>query len=375
MLLTILKWLFQIPSRETDRGSNRRHTVGQSIPSVLPKHDGSKAEGITKTAANSGIGDEEMRQRLREEIQRKRCEQEEWRQAALRAAEEEEQPLSWHKAYDEYRRTAEWDCVRQRVLRKASFACVMCGGKAVAAHHTKYPPGYGPSLTQFIVNEDESLIVAICNECHLAVHNRLANDAKLSSSSDHQREGRCSPRPDSDIRQAAGKATAESLKTSLPPCPSGFVVSTRASGSIAFGDGRLLAPLEFSHVATAAITSQKGGCRVDEYYLLPEGGHWLICRAFPSVDVGEVFPLNKEWEPYAWAPRGQETAHAASIHLLLAAWKEEGLIEGPTLVTPGLCTRRDFALVIKALRQRPARKRVRKCNRRKSNRRDSRGDK
>jgi hypothetical protein len=43
--------------------------------------------------------------------------------------------------YREYMQSPEWRALRAEALERAKYRCEFCGGKAVTAHHVRYPRG------------------------------------------------------------------------------------------------------------------------------------------------------------------------------------------------------------------------------------------
>lgn len=67
------------------------------------------------------------------------------------------------RVYDEYLSTPEWDARRRKVLERDGYLCQACRvNRATQAHHLTYDRvGHEPLFD----------LIAICTECHAALHN------------------------------------------------------------------------------------------------------------------------------------------------------------------------------------------------------------
>ncbi len=63
--------------------------------------------------------------------------------------------------YQRYLESADWQHLRQRVLRRDGHACRFCGARASEVHHLTYAR---------IFNETEYDLVAVCGACHEQLH-------------------------------------------------------------------------------------------------------------------------------------------------------------------------------------------------------------
>ena len=70
---------------------------------------------------------------------------------------------SWARKrnYGLYLKSAEWKKKRDAVMKRDKGECVFCGDAAQHVHHLTYDRIYNESLYD---------LVAVCNECHKAVH-------------------------------------------------------------------------------------------------------------------------------------------------------------------------------------------------------------
>ncbi len=71
--------------------------------------------------------------------------------------------LTWARKrnYGLYLKSAEWKKKRDAVVKRDKGECVFCGDTAQHVHHLTYERVYNESLYD---------LVAVCNECHKAVH-------------------------------------------------------------------------------------------------------------------------------------------------------------------------------------------------------------
>lgn len=64
--------------------------------------------------------------------------------------------------YEQYMESEEWKALRAQAYDRAGGQCELCGGKAAAAHHIKYPKDYREDAPQ-------NLLV-VCELCHRKLH-------------------------------------------------------------------------------------------------------------------------------------------------------------------------------------------------------------
>jgi hypothetical protein len=76
--------------------------------------------------------------------------------------------FGWSLDYRDYLKSKDWKKIRKRVLASANYLCAGCGGIADTVHHRDYRP-------RVLNGEDDAPLVALCSECHDAVH--IDNDA------------------------------------------------------------------------------------------------------------------------------------------------------------------------------------------------------
>ncbi len=71
--------------------------------------------------------------------------------------------LTWARKrnYSLYLKSTEWKKKRDTVMKRDGNECVFCGDEAKHVHHLTYERIYSESLYD---------LVAVCNECHKAVH-------------------------------------------------------------------------------------------------------------------------------------------------------------------------------------------------------------
>ncbi|HEX4302720.1 MAG TPA: HNH endonuclease signature motif containing protein [Rhizomicrobium sp.] len=67
------------------------------------------------------------------------------------------------KAYNRYRKSAEWQKIRARVISTARGRCRCCGKAANEVHHRDYRP-------RVLAGADDSALVAVCTDCHRKIH-------------------------------------------------------------------------------------------------------------------------------------------------------------------------------------------------------------
>jgi 5-methylcytosine-specific restriction endonuclease McrA len=183
MLTAFCKWLFPT-AKPTQASSPRTETTIASPPVVRPPEPDAQPKHANPRRQRPKIEkeqDEAIRLRLQAEIQRKGRERDAWQQAAEQEESENTRTVAssdWRRGYSLYRRTREWATTRAKVMELAGYRCNECGARAEAGHHSHYRAGYGPSLQSFIANEDESLLVAICNSCHFKIHSPAKRKAR-----------------------------------------------------------------------------------------------------------------------------------------------------------------------------------------------------
>ena len=69
--------------------------------------------------------------------------------------------LLFKETYAEYLKSPEWKVKRNAVLVRDGHRCRLCGNTATEVHHLTYDRKYNESLYD---------LVAVCRECHQAVH-------------------------------------------------------------------------------------------------------------------------------------------------------------------------------------------------------------
>jgi len=65
--------------------------------------------------------------------------------------------------YDEYLLSPLWRKISARVMKRDGGLCCRCGGAASAVHHRRYTEAV-------LAGEDDSQLVAVCDDCHRTVH-------------------------------------------------------------------------------------------------------------------------------------------------------------------------------------------------------------
>jgi hypothetical protein len=318
-------------------GHSRGHVyrpIGSSSPPRKPTH----------------YDDHVIRHRLYQSIQEARHTDAMWEQAAVIAElseESEQRRKEWRREYAYYHSTPEWAEVRIRVLEKARYRCSECGGEAVAVHHLRYPKGYGPALQDFIDNEDESLLVAICNDCHTRIHARSiiarkqvrpmqpaqaypADDCDDTGSDDWE-DGEDTDRL-GDYRRARPSRV-------IPRRPDTFAVAVSSGGQAMCAQAESIG--QVAHIVTVAASGHGAPAEYEEYWIRDNGERWIVYRR-STLDVTVSAALSGMWTLIASASKGPETHRAASIYILLAAWKKGLAASRPKVMKAGVCTAADI---------------------------------
>lgn len=80
--------------------------------------------------------------------------------------ESQEKSRQWWAWYEGYLRTPEWWLIRDKVMRRARGICEGCGeARATQVHHLTY---------QRVGKEMMFDLVAVCDECHVSIHETKA---------------------------------------------------------------------------------------------------------------------------------------------------------------------------------------------------------
>ena len=67
------------------------------------------------------------------------------------------------ESYRSYRETNAWKAKRKAVLQAANYRCEKCGKPAIDVHHKTYKRIYYEPLSD---------LIALCRECHRAIHKK-----------------------------------------------------------------------------------------------------------------------------------------------------------------------------------------------------------
>lgn len=349
MFLVFLKWLFQSDTQRPQHKPFPRMPAQDSHTRPAGTQFGvasKQARSYSPAPKLSDKEDDDIRQRLVAESQRKREQEAQWEQAALHADFTDKQQHcreEWLREYSKYHRTPEWGAVRASVLEKANHTCSQCGGTAVVAHHVRYPSGYGPTLDDFISNEDESLIVAVCHACHATIHSQSINAQKEWRQS-QQPEGlrvakRRLRRQRTPAVSAISPSKSDADSSHLPKRPKRFMV--KPCGQQPNDSSVCDAPPDITHLATIAFRNTGRSSHVEEYWLGTGPDTWVIYRVSPVDEQGPV-PSRRQWKRFAIASRGPEEIRAAAVYMLHDAWKADATPSTPTLVETGICTLTDI---------------------------------
>jgi 5-methylcytosine-specific restriction endonuclease McrA len=350
MIAGFLRWLFDSPVRQDSakRPAGRPPQRIAAPPAEAPRKSLGKSGGHSSRRPKlSKEEDDEIRQRLALEIQQKKQEAGEWEIGALFAElidESQERRYEWLEVYRRYHRTPEWKATRKRVLEKSRHVCSSCGARAEAAHHVRYPSGYGPTLKDFINNEDESLIVAVCHACHVQIHARsiaarkewIQGQSAVNASAD---EGNTEQHEQRTRHEAESKLSTTTLASHVPKRPKGFVVELFNPASR--GNEESPVPSAISHLATVSLSNPDGTVFVAEYWLASECGRWVIYRL--NLPNGKQ-PLasGRGATRLASASKGPEEMRSAAVYILHDAWKLDPFPSPPTLMDAGVCTCADI---------------------------------
>jgi 5-methylcytosine-specific restriction endonuclease McrA len=93
------------------------------------------------------------------------------REWEARQREREKENQIWWQRYDTYLQSPAWRDKRRRVLHRAGNLCEGCGvQRAVQVHHRVYPQDCPPGSELWIAREMLFDLVAICTDCHQALH-------------------------------------------------------------------------------------------------------------------------------------------------------------------------------------------------------------